>query len=549
MTSPAPTYHFYALLPQPEAQRLLLLRDGEGYALPHIEHSEPAFWQSVEIVHRLIHERMGLNVTTLRCLKADYSKTNNRILRYYALENHSPDWTPPQGAKWVSHREINNLTLTQPEERAQIEAWFAWVEGKPTRVEWYNEGWFQTCADWILEQLKAKGIRPTGAVEQVRSWERSAILRVNTSEGLMYFKAQPPMFSHEPKLLEWLAQILPNDFPEVVAVDTGRSWLLMRDAGSQTLADVPDIDLWERALRLFGQVQAELAQHTDQLLALGCPDRRLDKLADRIEAMLNHSAEELSGSINRFTPEEIENLRGRLPKFKRVCAELAKHPIPASLEHGDFWQGQIVANGDQFRFIDWSDSSVSFPFFSMNFLSEAQTAFPDAPGARERLRNAYLEAWTAYEPMERLIQAFEMAKQVSSLHHALIYHEHILPAMEVKWEMSNMIPFYLKPLLPTELKAATDPLAELKNYMDEQGRLTEWPSPRNKKGLQQLALEYLAGKFEFDRHYTEKEVNAILRTWHTFGDHALLRRELYDKMFFDRKVDGTAYWRTEPPKA
>ena len=87
---------------------------------------------------------------------------------------------------------------------------------------------------------------------------------------------------------------------------------------------------------------------------------------------------------------------------------------------------------------------------------------------------------------------------------------------------------------------------ELKNYMDAEGHLTDWPSPRNKKGLQRIALEYLASKFEFDRTYTEKEVNAILKQFHTFGDHALLRRELYDKRFFNRKVDGTAYWRMKP---
>ena len=86
----------------------------------------------------------------------------------------------------------------------------------------------------------------------------------------------------------------------------------------------------------------------------------------------------------------------------------------------------------------------------------------------------------------------------------------------------------------------------LKNHMDDQGRLTEWPSPRNKKGLQMVALEYLASKFEIGATYTEKDVNAILKNWHTFGDHALLRRELYNKRYFDRKNDGSQYWRTNP---
>jgi hypothetical protein len=89
-------------------------------------------------------------------------------------------------------------------------------------------------------------------------------------------------------------------------------------------------------------------------------------------------------------------------------------------------------------------------------------------------------------------------------------------------------------------------LSPLKNHMDDQGRLIEWPSPRNKKGLQKLALEYLASKFEMGVIYTEKEVNAILKQYHTFEDEALLRRGLYDKRYFDRKNDGSQYWRTTP---
>jgi len=91
--------------------------------------------------------------------------------------------------------------------------------------------------------------------------------------------------------------------------------------------------------------------------------------------------------------------------------------------------------------------------------------------------------------------------------------------------------------------------SSLKYHLDDQGRLTAWPSSRNKKSLQKIALDYLASKFAMEVTYTEKEVNAILKQWHTFADHALLRRELYDKCYFDRKNDGSQYWRTNPEQA
>jgi hypothetical protein len=87
--------------------------------------------------------------------------------------------------------------------------------------------------------------------------------------------------------------------------------------------------------------------------------------------------------------------------------------------------------------------------------------------------------------------------------------------------------------------------ALLKNHMDSEGRLIEWPS---KKSLQAVVLPYLAGKFEAGRLYTEREVNDVLKQWHTFGDHALLRRELFEAGYINREKDGSAYWATPQTK-
>lgn len=81
----------------------------------------------------------------------------------------------------------------------------------------------------------------------------------------------------------------------------------------------------------------------------------------------------------------------------------------------------------------------------------------------------------------------------------------------------------------------------VQRFLDAQGRLTVWPARLQDK---LLVLEYLAARFEPGRRYHEKEVNAILHEWHTFGDWALLRRYLYDCGFMERKSDGSAYWRT-----
>lgn len=81
----------------------------------------------------------------------------------------------------------------------------------------------------------------------------------------------------------------------------------------------------------------------------------------------------------------------------------------------------------------------------------------------------------------------------------------------------------------------------LKGFLDKDCKLKSWPS-RKHRDKQLLALEYLASKFETGKDYSEREINELLNRHHTFGDPALLRRELFMKKLLDRAPDGSRYW-------
>jgi len=83
---------------------------------------------------------------------------------------------------------------------------------------------------------------------------------------------------------------------------------------------------------------------------------------------------------------------------------------------------------------------------------------------------------------------------------------------------------------------------EIARYLDDEGRVKFWPSRRNRK-YQLAVLKYLASKFETNISYTEKEVTKLIDEYHTFGDPALLRREMFEAKLIDRKIDGSVYWR------
>ncbi len=83
-------------------------------------------------------------------------------------------------------------------------------------------------------------------------------------------------------------------------------------------------------------------------------------------------------------------------------------------------------------------------------------------------------------------------------------------------------------------------------FLDQNGKIAQMPTKRAKR---YEILRYLGEKFMFDKDYTEKEVNAIIKEWHIFGDYFLLRRELVEARVLCRTKDGARYWRNQEENA
>ena len=79
----------------------------------------------------------------------------------------------------------------------------------------------------------------------------------------------------------------------------------------------------------------------------------------------------------------------------------------------------------------------------------------------------------------------------------------------------------------------------LSSIISPDGIVLRWPRKKEEK---LAVLDYLITKFEAGVEYKEIQVNMILKKWHSFGDHALLRRELYDNFYMDRNPEKGIYW-------
>jgi DNA-binding CsgD family transcriptional regulator len=69
-------------------------------------------------------------------------------------------------------------------------------------------------------------------------------------------------------------------------------------------------------------------------------------------------------------------------------------------------------------------------------------------------------------------------------------------------------------------------------------KLKVFPAKEKKKVI---VLAQIAGQFEITKHYSEKEVNEILKG--NFDDYVTIRRYLIEYGFMDRTIDCNEYWR------
>ncbi|MCC7208572.1 MAG: hypothetical protein IT323_14790, partial [Anaerolineae bacterium] len=346
------------------------------------------------------------------------------------------------------------LDRIAPDQRGMLAAWLDWIASPPgpLRAPWYSPGWMDSAIGWTTEQLHSLGYGDyleNGGIQQIRAWQRSSVFRIRTRAGELYFKAAPLVFKQEPLITQWLSELFPRKAPIVVAVDEERSWMLMRAFTGKTLDAIDDEARFLPMAHSLARLQVDTSQQIESLLGLGLLDRCPEQIAQDVDALLADSAAMLPGQPGGLTGAEIDRLAGLGPQLKAMLNELDECGLPCSLEHGDFYSGQVADNGQQFTFFDWSDGSVSHPFFSLSslldFLEETRPAFVAEHGAA--LVEEYLEPWTVFTSPEQLERAVALAMPLAQLHFAVLYHRFILPWLEVKWEMERMLPFFLRKLL------------------------------------------------------------------------------------------------------
>ncbi len=429
MADAAPAWRsdLYGLLLHPVEPRALLLPGRAGWSLPAVHLDERIWFEDVRGFTRAVQETLALRVTVLHRPVSHIDREARRQEAVCVLESHEPMTRPPAGARWVGRADLERLPLAQEAHRCAIDACLQEIESgtiPELRPPWARRDWFAAASAWTRDQLEARGCRLTDAVEQVRTWGISCILRAPTGAGDVYFKeaSAGPLFANEPDVVNRLAGCFPENVPAPLAVDRERRWLLLPNVGAR-LRGHPNHSLLEDTLRTFARLQRRTVNRTAHFIEAGCLDRRLERLATQIDPLL-----EDEGALARLARAEIDRLRALSQSLKAMCAALAAYRVPQTLVHGDFHPGNVAVRDGRLWFFDWTDACIAHLFFDpVTFLEFDDDQYE---GDRHtRLREAYLSVWADDEPYERLLEAWRLAKILGALHQAVSY-QHIVRTLE-----------------------------------------------------------------------------------------------------------------------
>ncbi|HEY5729553.1 MAG TPA: phosphotransferase [Anaerolineales bacterium] len=315
---------------------------------------------------------------------------------------------------------------------------------------WRDPAWQKQAHDWIRAQAERNSIQLTSEIEQSHILHWSTVMRVPSSEGMLFFKATAGETIYEIALTEKLAKWFPDSMPELIASDSARGWMLMCDGGEQLRASirpVKNIMPWEPVITQYAQLQIGLAEHVDEILALGIPDHRLGALPDLYSQLLLDKESLMIGQEKGLTADEYQQLQNLQSRFEQICSDLDGFGIPASINHGDFHDGNVLVKDGRVTFFDWGDADVTHPFVSLRtwFVSmeialEMDEYAPPTPEMTELLHR-YLERWKQFGSKEDLLKAYALSRPVASIVKTLQWRQSIMQMdASVRGEYAWIVP-------------------------------------------------------------------------------------------------------------
>lgn len=406
---------YRAILFGQDGNELLLRPAGDGFLLPSVD--IPRWQRIAENINVAIRREWNQEAICLYSPDLSASVTYADDHKYQVMECFGPA-KPHTCAKWVEVSSLTERTFIDPADQVAVERSLG--ECQPcvdvrARGPFARLGWFRELQAWIEEVIHPLGFHLTGSFSQLNASPSFSLVRFQTSDRAIWFKAVGQLNLHEFPITIALARLLPQYLPPILATrPEWNAWLAVEIEGTN-LEDTQNTHYWKAAASALAKMQIESMDKALKFIQVGARDLGARALSQLVRPFFDATEKLMEKQINIpplvLSRNELKWLGGRIEEAIALSTQLG---IPDALGHLDLNAGNVIVTEDQCIFLDWAEAYVGNPLFSLQYLVAPLRRIAGMEASTvARLTSAYAEEWQSLVPTESLEPALTLAPLIS----------------------------------------------------------------------------------------------------------------------------------------
>ncbi len=421
MRSPEDPKDTYRLIvTRRNASEILLSQDGSAWTLPWVA-IRPRQRVAEQLVSELNRE-LGLETYCLFVPNAPTSGRNGGGTKSAVMESVRHNDIAPAGTCWMTSSAAADCGDAGQAAaiRESLEELDSYARSEKTGP-FARPGWLRDLFQWVEEQVSPLGLRVTGGFQQWNASPTFNLLRLETNDGALWFKATGEPNSHELPVSLLLARLFPNHVPRILGVHRSWNGWLSAEVTGTALDEISDCSTWEHVAGELAELQIASIGKSRELLEGKCKDFRVAEIVKFIDPFLARMPE-LMVAQEKKSPAPLSNseLASLSDGLKESCSLLQSFGLPDTLGHLDFNPGNILVSHEHCVLLDWAEGCVTNPVITFEYLRRhMERSGVKEPAADSRLAAAYVQPWAAFFSPEDLRRALAAVPPVAVFVHAI----------------------------------------------------------------------------------------------------------------------------------
>ena len=264
-------------------------------------------------------------------------------------------------------------------------------------------------------------MRLTGNFQQLNASPTFSLMRLETQDGALWFKATGAPNARELPVTLLLARMFPAYLPRILGVRREWNGWLAGEAPGTALDELTECSCWERAAEDLARLQMDSIGRSTELLEGQCKDLRFSEVEPHIDPFLSRLREFMRAQ-EKISPAPLSarELASLGEGLRESMAVLQSFGLPDTLGHLDCNPGNLLISAGRCTFLDWAEACVTHPFVTFEYLRRhMERCAVNEPAAEARLTAAYLRPWEACFSPEEVRRAAAAVPPVAVFLHAI----------------------------------------------------------------------------------------------------------------------------------